>query len=165
MIEASSGARSYDMHVIEQHNVSLFLEPVASGDLVAMYLTLEWMDEKATLEVWSRRLAIITNATTALSIEVFGAAEAIALQALSHKTPGKMNRDIITVDDTLFDEDDVVVVAPVYKQKIDDIDVYITQNPPVGDLSRIFHETEVILETVTMSLAKTGKNWNILKKK
>jgi hypothetical protein len=48
-----------NIHVVKQQDVSLFVDPSASSELVAVDLMIEWANDKATLDVWSQCLTII----------------------------------------------------------------------------------------------------------
>jgi hypothetical protein len=107
------------------------------------------MDERLTLDEWSRRLAIIRGSGEDFSVESFETAELLSEQAQNFKTPAKKNDNGIVIDDTEFD------LANVYlevKQKIEDIEVFATRKPLAGEISRILHGVEESLEDVTSSL-------------
>jgi hypothetical protein len=96
--------------------------------------------------------------------ELYDEAERFAQSARDFKTPSEVG-NTIRLDEENSDDDKTVVNMPVYKRKIDDIEVFANKKPQAGEISHIVHGTEVALEDISTSLNATRRQLQNLEEK
>lgn len=147
-----------DVHVMKTSE-TCFVEPSVNRSLLDDELFTTWMGERVLLDEWTKRFAILKNATETVSKAAFVELSSFATTAKKFKptTPIPSLPDSKKLELLLND----VFTVRVYEQRIKDRDSFILENE--NNRSKVLHallpivsEMESTLEDVTTGLMATN---------
>lgn len=145
-----------DIHVMKT-NDTCFVEPTVNISLLDDALYTTWLSERVVLDEWTKRMAILKNAESKVTIESFKEADTFASSAKKFK-PNAGQKDEATELDALLND---VFKVNVYNRIIDDRSAFVEarENKPSKVLSGVLdvvEGTETALESLSTSLVVTN---------